>query len=201
MEILSTNFLSCVNDYIEDIATFTSLAKICSTEYFCNTKVAGLGKIFVQQKFSAIQYSQLTCMIISLHYNHSSKCREMITRVLKPASTATVFNFLLFLSGIKSKESSELSLKEVHFGFNIVCTEGADGTYRLAIEVQSELEAVQSLDTERMERVGSCVLNLLQQDFKSSPVLGMLFVQCLKHLASLLCNKTGYTHPREEEVS
>ena len=49
-------FSSCVNDYMEDIATFTALAKIYSTEYFCSTKVAGLGKLFVQQKFLAIQY-------------------------------------------------------------------------------------------------------------------------------------------------
>ena len=43
------NFLFCVNDYIEDMATFTALVKIYSTEYFCNTKVhvAGLGEIFV----------------------------------------------------------------------------------------------------------------------------------------------------------
>ena len=32
------NFLSCVNDYIEDMVTFTALAKIYFTEYFCNTK-------------------------------------------------------------------------------------------------------------------------------------------------------------------
>ena len=50
------NFLSCVNDYIEDMVTFTALAKIYSTEYFCNTKVAGLGEIFVQRKFCRIRY-------------------------------------------------------------------------------------------------------------------------------------------------
>ena len=32
---------------------FTALAKIYSTEYFCNTNVAGLGEIFVQCNFSA----------------------------------------------------------------------------------------------------------------------------------------------------
>ena len=37
-------FLSCV---IEDMATFTTLVK----NYFCNTKVPGLGEIFVKQKF------------------------------------------------------------------------------------------------------------------------------------------------------
>ena len=40
-------FLSCINDYVEDmVQTFTALAKIYSTKYFCNTKVAGLGEIF-----------------------------------------------------------------------------------------------------------------------------------------------------------
>ena len=37
------SLVSCVNDYIEDMATFTALVKIYSTEYFCNAKVAGLG--------------------------------------------------------------------------------------------------------------------------------------------------------------
>ena len=37
--------LSCANDHIEDMVTFTALLKIYSAEYFCNTKVAGLGKI------------------------------------------------------------------------------------------------------------------------------------------------------------
>ena len=50
------NFLSHVNDYIEDMATFTASAKIYSTEYFCNAKVAGIGEIFVQRKVSAIRY-------------------------------------------------------------------------------------------------------------------------------------------------
>ena len=40
------SFLSCVIDYIEDMVTFIALAKIYFTEYFCNTKVAGLGEIF-----------------------------------------------------------------------------------------------------------------------------------------------------------
>ena len=50
------NFMSRVNDYIEDMATFTALAKIYSTKYFCNTKVYGVGEIFVKWKFSRIWY-------------------------------------------------------------------------------------------------------------------------------------------------
>ena len=47
-KFLSVNFLSCVNDYIEDMAIFTALVKIYSTEYFCNTKVVNFcpAKIF-----------------------------------------------------------------------------------------------------------------------------------------------------------
>ena len=50
-----TNFLSCIDDYTEDMATFTTLAKIYSSEYFCNAREAGIGKIFVLRKFSAIR--------------------------------------------------------------------------------------------------------------------------------------------------
>ena len=50
------NFFVRVNDYIEDMATFTALAKIYSTEYFCNVEVAGLGEIFIQRKFLAVWY-------------------------------------------------------------------------------------------------------------------------------------------------
>ena len=45
--LLSLAKFESFNDYIEDMATFTTLVKIYSIEYFCNTKVAGLGKIFV----------------------------------------------------------------------------------------------------------------------------------------------------------
>ena len=45
------NFLSCINDYTEDMATFTALAKIYSSEYFCNARVAGIGEILSSEKF------------------------------------------------------------------------------------------------------------------------------------------------------
>ena len=50
-KILSANYLSCVNDYIEDMATFIALVKICSTGYFCNTKIAWLGEFFSSKNF------------------------------------------------------------------------------------------------------------------------------------------------------
>ena len=55
-KICSAICLSCLNDYIEYniMVTFTALTKIYSIEYFCNTTVPGLGKIFVQRKFSVI---------------------------------------------------------------------------------------------------------------------------------------------------
>ena len=41
------NFLSRIDDYKEDVVTFTTLVKIYSNEYFYNARVAGIGKIFV----------------------------------------------------------------------------------------------------------------------------------------------------------
>ena len=51
-KFLSCEHLSCINDYIEPVATFTTWEKIYSTEYFCNAKVhvhvhvVGMGKIY-----------------------------------------------------------------------------------------------------------------------------------------------------------
>ena len=45
------------NDYIEDMMTFTVLAKINSRKCLRITKAAGLGLIFLLQKFSAIWYT------------------------------------------------------------------------------------------------------------------------------------------------
>ena len=68
IEIIFTRrkfFLFCVKDSIEDVATFTALVKnyMYSTKFFCNIKVAGLGKIFIQRKFSCIQYFALNCLL------------------------------------------------------------------------------------------------------------------------------------------
>ena len=48
-QYVSCEFLSCVDDYTEDMVTFTALAKIYSSEYFCNARVVEIGKIFVQR--------------------------------------------------------------------------------------------------------------------------------------------------------
>ena len=45
------NFLSRIDDYTEDMATFSTLTKIYSSEYFCNARVAGIGKILASENF------------------------------------------------------------------------------------------------------------------------------------------------------
>ena len=45
-EKISPSILSCANDYIEHMAC--NLYRIGLIKYFCNTKVSGFGKIFVQ---------------------------------------------------------------------------------------------------------------------------------------------------------
>ena len=43
-------FLSHVNDYIQPVVSFVAWVKIYSTEYFCNTRVAGLDEFFCPAK-------------------------------------------------------------------------------------------------------------------------------------------------------
>ena len=58
--------------------TFTALVKLYSTvNIFCNTTVAGLGEIFIQWKFSVIQYSiyssckhSLLCLKLQTYCSH-----------------------------------------------------------------------------------------------------------------------------------
>ena len=51
------NFLSSINDCIEDMATFSChIGEIYSTNGFCNTKVAGLSEVLIQRKFPRIRY-------------------------------------------------------------------------------------------------------------------------------------------------
>ena len=113
--------------------------------------------------------------------------------MLKPASSTDVVAFLQFVSGIKDGLRSELDFKGVHPRFALVCTEETNG--KLTLRAQSELQVLQELDTNKMESVGSCVLDLLQHDHKSGSVPGLLFIQCLQQLASQLCKSTGYASP------
>ena len=57
------NILYRIDDYTENMATFTTLAKIYS--YFCNARVARIGEIFVQQTFRLYGNREM-CLICML---------------------------------------------------------------------------------------------------------------------------------------
>lgn len=59
------NIFSCVNDYIEDAATLTTLAKINCTKYLCNIKVSGLTCTFSNAVHSEVPPYDLTKIKIS----------------------------------------------------------------------------------------------------------------------------------------
>ena len=66
------------------MVTFTTLVKICSTEYFCNTKVAWLGEIFYQAKI-------FTYTVHLFWYTCISALSKMIASfTLAPAATVTL---------------------------------------------------------------------------------------------------------------
>ena len=58
-------FVQCY-DYIEDMVTFTTLVKLYSTEYFCNTKVAGLAK-FCQAKIFMYTVLYIKVLAVYIH--------------------------------------------------------------------------------------------------------------------------------------
>ena len=74
-EIFIHEFLSCIDDCIEDMA-FTALTKIYSIEYFCNTKAAGLGKFLSSKKFQL--YSTFNIFTIRPRFNAhlTSSCHD-----------------------------------------------------------------------------------------------------------------------------
>ena len=116
-----------------------------------------------------------------------------MVRVLKPVSMTTVVTFLGFISGIKDKDCNKLNFKELHPDLLLTCTKEAN--FKLTLETQSDIKTLQGLDTDKMESVGNCVLDLVECDFKSGPVPGLLFIKCLDHLSRQLCETTGYTPP------
>ena len=84
--VYPANFLSCVTDYIEDMVTFIALAKIYSTEYFCNTNVAGLGEIF---KFSIVMMYRILIGLVdsvtrNIHLNFPTSVDIIPSRFLEP---------------------------------------------------------------------------------------------------------------------
>lgn len=123
----------------------------------------------------------------------SSRCREVLVRILKPSPSSAVVDVLQFITGMKevNEDCNRLSLRELHHGYALTCDNSSG--FNIVVTAQSDLEALQSLDTNRMESIGNCLLDLVRCDFKSGPVPGLLFVKCLNHLSSQLCKITGYT--------
>ena len=67
----STNFLSCVNNYIDHTVIFTSLTRISSAKCFSSTKEAGLDEIFLLQFFWLYSTLRQLC----------SSCKKLITEI------------------------------------------------------------------------------------------------------------------------
>ena len=54
--LLIHDFFSCVNNYIEDVATFTVLVKINLVKYLYNSKVTSIGEIFLLRNISTMYF-------------------------------------------------------------------------------------------------------------------------------------------------
>ena len=131
-KFLSCEFLSRVNDYIEDMVTFTALAKIYSTKYFCNTKVSGVGKILSSENFHVygIQNYRIFALLSACAYIPTGR---------KPALNSEVCLKRNSCIQIRMRtRGTTCSLKGVwpmlarrSFAFNTACRSARNGAYFL----------------------------------------------------------------------
>ena len=107
------------------------MAKIYSTKYFCNTKVSGVGKIFVKRKFSrtCIRYyqsiifktlnqhtcTQCTCMLYMEQFAIFRHCPYFAAFHLLTASLALASSAAALASPSSSFNSSALSFNIADF--------------------------------------------------------------------------------------
>ena len=66
------------------MVTFTALVRIFSMNFSCNTKVAGLGEIFIQRKFSCILYINVSAYFIII------LCHQVFDQVTATVLVVTV---------------------------------------------------------------------------------------------------------------
>ncbi len=118
---------------------------------------------------------------------------NVISRILKPIDTATVLQFLKFLARISPARSPNEKQQEVGFrstlpGFVLQ----VDETSGLSVRLATKESGTNGESIEAMEDIAGCLLEILRTELKSSDVPSLLFMECLQHIAAVLCRATGY---------
>ena len=120
----------------------------------------------------------------------SVHARELLVRLLKLLDTVTdVLSFLKFIMCVPFDCERKAGFKAVHSSIALQCNKDGE----LTVKCLSEEGTLESQDTERMESVANCVIQLVETDLKFNCLPGLFFTECLQHIAVVLCRSTGHS--------
>ena len=115
--------------------------------------------------------------------------------VLKPADTAIQMAFFGKLLHMPARSSSTVQWLELSAGVKLSYSAGG------MLVLETVPQPMSQLASERMEEIGSCILDLLRTDLKSCQLLGPLFVKCLQQLVSTLTHQSSCpAHSKDASV-
>ena len=115
--------------------------------------------------------------------------------MLKPADTVIQMAFFDKLLHWQAGSSSTVQWLELSARLKLNYSAGG------MLMLETVPQPLSQPASERMEEVGSCILDLLRTDLKSCRLLGPLFVKCLRQLVSTLTHQSsGPAHSEDASV-
>ena len=125
----------------------------------------------------------------------STDIQELMVGMLKPADTAIQMAFFDKLLHLQAGSSSTVQWLELSVRVKLSYSAGG------MLMLETVAQPMSQPASERMEEVGSCILDLLRTDMKSCRLLGPLFVKCLQQLVSTLTHQSsGLTYSEDASV-
>ena len=120
--------------------TFTVLAKINFAKCFCNTKVAGLGEVFLPWSFSA-SYMEWHCICIIIDryvYDTRNEYMKDLSEILYFDPYMRLGSEILYILFDKRRNTEELH-EDFLFDFSQDCAEDADKFAEILLEDQHNI--------------------------------------------------------------
>ena len=138
------------------------------------------------------------CVALTVLHCLSLQAREVVSSLLKPVDESLQMSFLKLLSSLPQPPPSAPQFLSLNPQLELVYHPLVSNlVLRLRSrkeeeEEEEEEDGRQSLGVDKMESVTDCILELLRSDLKACELTAKFFLECLKYLASVLCEATGY---------
>lgn len=120
------------------------------------------------------------CRLIELFYYFipfSGCVKQVLVKVLNSVTRSEIVSFLCCVCNIPKQ--STITFRTLNSDLMLSST-GSPSKLTIAHKSESE-------ELDLMESIGQHVIQLLQSDLNSDGLVGSFFIECLNHLASILC--------------